>query len=37
MAVYVLRLQAVAAGLRTAISFELEPVSWYTVMREGGL
>ena len=37
MAVYVLRLQAMADGLRTAMSFELEPISWYTDMRAGGL
>ena len=37
MAVYVLRLQAAADGVRTAMSFELDPISWYTVMRAGGL
>ena len=36
MAVYVLRLQAMAAGLRTAMSFEVEPDTCETVMRLGG-
>ena len=36
MAVYVLRLQAMAAGLRTPRSFEVEPVTWYTRHAVGG-
>ena len=37
MAVYVLRVQVMAAGARTALRLKLEPTSWYTVMRSGGL
>ncbi len=37
MAVYALRLHEMADGLRTAMSFELEPDTWETVMRLGGV
>ena len=37
IAVYVLRLQATADGVRTAMSFELDPTSWYTDMRPDGV
>ena len=36
MAVYALRLQVMADGLSTAMRLEVEPSSWYTVMRSGG-
>ncbi len=37
MAVYVLRLQVMAAGVRDFWSFKLEPTCWYTLMRSGGV
>ena len=37
MAVYVLRVQVMAAGVRIFWRFKLEPTSWYTIMWSGGL
>ena len=37
MAVYVLSVQEMAAGVRDFWNCKLEPTCWYTLMRSGGL